>query len=66
MVIADTYGPFLAPSATLWIFAGPALVTWYLRFSQQLLNGLLGALNGTLVTFKALFISRTFSKLHAW
>jgi leader peptidase (prepilin peptidase)/N-methyltransferase len=36
------FGPFLALSATLWIFAGPELVTWYLRFSQQLLNGLLG------------------------
>jgi leader peptidase (prepilin peptidase)/N-methyltransferase len=36
------FGPFLALSATLWIFAGPALVTWYLRFSQELLNRLLG------------------------
>jgi len=36
------FGPFLAAAATIWIFAGPALVTWYLRVSQQLLNGLLG------------------------
>ena len=36
------FGPFLALSATLWVFAGPQLVTWYLDFSQQLLNRLLG------------------------
>ena len=36
------FGPFLALAATLWIFAGPELVTWYLRFSQQILDRLLG------------------------
>src|ERR1035438_4891952 len=36
------FGPFLAAAATIWIFAGPELVTWYLRFSQQILNLLLG------------------------
>ena len=36
------FGPFLAAAATIWIFAGPELVAWYLRFSQELLNRLLG------------------------
>jgi prepilin signal peptidase PulO-like enzyme (type II secretory pathway) len=36
------FGPFLAVAATIWIFAGPELVAWYLRFSQQVLNRLLG------------------------
>ncbi len=36
------FGPFLAVAATVWIFAGPALVNWYLRFSEQMLNRLIG------------------------
>ena len=36
------FGPFLALAATIWIFAGPALVDWYLHFSQQVLGGLIG------------------------
>jgi leader peptidase (prepilin peptidase) / N-methyltransferase len=36
------FGPFLALAATLWIFAGPELVAWYQRFSQHLLDPLLG------------------------
>jgi leader peptidase (prepilin peptidase)/N-methyltransferase len=36
------FGPFLAAAATIWIFAGPELVTWYLRFSQHFLDRLLG------------------------
>ena len=36
------FGPFLAVAATIWVFAGPGLVAWYLRFSQQALNGLMG------------------------
>jgi leader peptidase (prepilin peptidase) / N-methyltransferase len=36
------FGPFLAVGATIWIFTGPALVTWYLHSSDQLLNRLLG------------------------
>jgi leader peptidase (prepilin peptidase)/N-methyltransferase len=36
------FGPFLALAATVWIFAGPALVNWYVHFSNQLLTGLIG------------------------
>jgi leader peptidase (prepilin peptidase)/N-methyltransferase len=36
------FGPFLAAAATIWIFAGPELVAWYLRFSQHFLDRLLG------------------------
>jgi len=36
------FGPFLALAATVWIFTGPALVTWYLHFSNNLLMRLLG------------------------
>jgi leader peptidase (prepilin peptidase)/N-methyltransferase len=36
------FGPFLALAAALWIFAGPGLVAWYLHFSQQVLDRLLG------------------------
>jgi leader peptidase (prepilin peptidase)/N-methyltransferase len=36
------FGPFLALAATLWIFAGPGLVAWYLYFSQHALDRLLG------------------------
>ena len=36
------FGPFLALAATLWIFAGPELVAWYLRFSDHLLARMLG------------------------
>lgn len=36
------FGPFLAAAATLWIFAGPALVNWYLHASNHLLDRLLG------------------------
>ncbi len=36
------FGPFLALAATVWIFAGLALVRWYLHFSDRLLMGLLG------------------------
>ena len=35
------FGPFLAAAATLWIFAGPQLETWYLQWSQHLLDRLL-------------------------
>jgi leader peptidase (prepilin peptidase) / N-methyltransferase len=35
------FGPFLALGATLWIFAGPALVTWYRHVSDQLLSRLI-------------------------
>jgi leader peptidase (prepilin peptidase)/N-methyltransferase len=31
--------PFMALAATLWIFAGPALVGWYERFIQHMLGG---------------------------
>jgi leader peptidase (prepilin peptidase)/N-methyltransferase len=36
------FGPFLAAAATIWIFAGPALVNWYITFSNNLLMRLLG------------------------
>ena len=36
------FGPFLAAAATIWIFDGPALVNWYLNFSQHLLTRLTG------------------------
>jgi leader peptidase (prepilin peptidase)/N-methyltransferase len=36
------FGPFLAAGATLWIFAGPALVTWYINFSNSVITRLLG------------------------
>jgi leader peptidase (prepilin peptidase)/N-methyltransferase len=36
------FGPFLAGAATAWLFAGPALVNWYLAFSNHLLMRLLG------------------------
>ena len=36
------FGPFLALAATLWIFAGPRLVAWYMHFSQSMLDRLLG------------------------
>jgi len=36
------FGPFLSLAATVWIFAGPALVVWYVRFSEHLLDWLLG------------------------
>jgi prepilin signal peptidase PulO-like enzyme (type II secretory pathway) len=36
------FGPFLALAATTWIFAGPALVTWYLHFTNNLLMRLTG------------------------
>ncbi|HEX4349695.1 MAG TPA: A24 family peptidase, partial [Verrucomicrobiae bacterium] len=36
------FGPFLAGAATVWIFGGPALVNWYLAFSNHLLMLLLG------------------------
>jgi leader peptidase (prepilin peptidase)/N-methyltransferase len=32
------FGPFLALAATLWVFAGHRLVTWYLHFSDQVLT----------------------------
>ena len=36
------FGPFLALAATVWIFAGPQLLAWYLRFSERVLNHILG------------------------
>jgi len=36
------FGPFLALAATIWLFCGPQLVAWYLRFSDQLLNRAIG------------------------
>jgi len=36
------FGPFLALAAALWIFAGPALVDWYLHLSSHLLSPTLG------------------------
>lgn len=36
------FGPFLALAATVWLFGGPQLVGWYVRFSSQVLTGLLG------------------------
>ena len=36
------FGPFLAVAATLWVFAGPRLVAWYLSFTQHVLDRLLG------------------------
>ena len=36
------FGPFLALAATLWIFAGPKLVVWYLHGSDHLLSRFLG------------------------
>jgi leader peptidase (prepilin peptidase) / N-methyltransferase len=36
------FGPFLALGATIWIFAGPGLVNWYLHFSNSLLTRLIG------------------------
>jgi hypothetical protein len=36
------FGPFLALAATLWVFGGPQLVSLYLRWSQHLLDRLIG------------------------
>jgi len=36
------FGPFLALAATIWLFTGPALVTWYLRFSDHMLTHMTG------------------------
>ena len=36
------FGPILALAATLWIFAGPKLVAWYLHSSDHLLSRMLG------------------------
>ncbi len=36
------FGPFLALAATLWIFAGPKLVAWYLHGADHLLTRFLG------------------------
>jgi leader peptidase (prepilin peptidase)/N-methyltransferase len=36
------FGPFLAAAATLWVFSGPKLLTWYMHWSQQTLDKLLG------------------------
>jgi leader peptidase (prepilin peptidase)/N-methyltransferase len=36
------FGPFLALAATVWIFAGPALISWYITFSNHLLTRLIG------------------------
>jgi leader peptidase (prepilin peptidase)/N-methyltransferase len=36
------FGPFLAFAATIWIFTGLALVTWYMNFSNHLLTLLIG------------------------
>jgi leader peptidase (prepilin peptidase)/N-methyltransferase len=36
------FGPFLAGAATVWLFGGPALVNWYLAFSNHVLMRLLG------------------------
>jgi leader peptidase (prepilin peptidase)/N-methyltransferase len=36
------FGPFLAAAATVWIFAGPNLIAWYIHFSNNLLMRLLG------------------------
>jgi leader peptidase (prepilin peptidase)/N-methyltransferase len=36
------FGPFLALAATVWIFTGPALINWYLHFSDRALLRLMG------------------------
>jgi leader peptidase (prepilin peptidase)/N-methyltransferase len=36
------FGPFLALAATLWIFAGPQLVAWYVFLTQHALDRSLG------------------------
>jgi len=36
------FGPFLALAATLWIFAGPKLVAWYLHLSDHVLSRAIG------------------------
>lgn len=36
------FGPFLAAAATVWIFTGPKLVTWYLHLSQHAMDKMLG------------------------
>jgi leader peptidase (prepilin peptidase)/N-methyltransferase len=36
------FGPFLAAAATTWVFVGPALVNWYMTFSNNLLMRLIG------------------------
>jgi leader peptidase (prepilin peptidase)/N-methyltransferase len=36
------FGPFLALAAAVWVFTGPALVNWYLLFSNHLLMRLIG------------------------
>ena len=36
------FGPFLAAAAALWIFTGPGLLSWYLRFSDHQISRMLG------------------------
>ena len=33
------YGPYIAAAATLWMFAGPQLIDWWLRTMARLAQG---------------------------